>query len=166
MKTALVIGKEFLKHVDIGSNRYTVTVVGVGVDIVGVATHIFEGNSFHLDEELCDALEARSIDYAEVVEALEDSLEHIDVDIPTVLMVGEQLYREDVLNHPFEVIRVAKSAYYLAILDGSSSKIDYISKSLIDESIGKTWFRTKEEVIENRVHKLQREIDYLSGKAI
>lgn len=164
MKKTLHIGKDLEKHIDAGSNRYKVTLTGDGVVITGTATHIFEGNSFHTDEEFDRELDAHGIDSAEIVDALEDGLYDIDVDMHLPVALGDTFYREDVLNYPFEVVKVTHSVIYLAIMNGAASKIDYITKSMFEEKLGKTWFRTADEVLENRKAELQRELDYLSRK--
>ena len=162
MKTTLNINKELEKHIDAGSNRFKVTLTGGGVEIIGTATHIFGGNSFHIDEEFDRELDAHGIDGEEIVDALEDGLHDIEVEIHLPVAIGDTFYREDILNYPFEVIRVSHSVIYLAIMNGAASKIDYISKSMLEEQLGKTWFRTADEVLESRKAKLQRELDFLS----
>ncbi len=76
----LEIKKELDRTVDAGSNKFSVTVIGEGVSVGGYAVNIFEGNTYHLDSELEDALDNVGIDYDKVRDALEDGASSIEVE--------------------------------------------------------------------------------------
>lgn len=76
------------------------------------------------------------------------------------LKLGDMLYKK-YDNRAFEVIKESESAFYVAIFDGSSSKIDYISKH---SEFNDGFFYTKENAIENMIIEYKRNMDYLETK--
>lgn len=72
------------------------------------------------------------------------------------LNIGDKLYTTDT-HRAWEVIRENSHCYYVAIFDGSCSKLTYISKQ--DSKIrpfSDVWFLDKTKMIESRVAKAKR----------
>ncbi len=71
----LQLKKEFYRTVDAGSNEFAITLVGDKntpfMEIEGMARNIFEGNTFHLDDEFNEKLEHFRVDPYDIVLALE-----------------------------------------------------------------------------------------------
>lgn len=81
-----------------------------------------------------------------------------------VLRHGDKLYHWEELYQPFEVIRVTNGVYYLAVMNGSSSNIQYETKDMFNSMIGKNWFFTRKEALEKHIEELQNQIEYFTGE--
>jgi len=82
------------------------------------------------------------------------------------LNIGDKLYNVE-SHRKWEVIRENSHCYYLAIFDGSCSKITYISKEC---SVGKpfkeVWFSDKTKMIEQRVANAKRDFLFEENQRI
>ena len=77
------------------------------------------------------------------------------------LNVGDILYNAKRLHQKFEVIRETKSVYCIAVLNGSASTVEYVSKGASLEKFKQEWFFTEKEAIASKVAKLEKEAKYL-----
>ena len=71
--------------------------------------------------------------------------------------VERKVYCIDEPNFPYEIAREASDGYYYAVLY-NPSHCDI--KVLTESKKGETWFDTKEECLDARIKRLQRDLEY------
>jgi hypothetical protein len=82
------------------------------------------------------------------------------------LNIGDSFYNIDDLRK-YTVVHEDKSAYYLAIFDGSCSKIKYTSKNaaVTSKEFNLTWFKYREEMLQQRIKNAERHL-YLEKNSL
>ena len=76
------------------------------------------------------------------------------------LKLGEQFYHVE-HKQKFTVVHEDSSAYYLAVFDGTSSKVEYESKKCGAKDFPTKWFRYREEMYQQRVKNAEKTLFWL-----
>ena len=129
MKTlSLSVTKSFFKNNSADSAKFTVYVNGDGIKIEGTAVMFYNSMTFNLCEELENDLEESGIDYADIVDALESSTVHIEVEI-------------DDKNPYTEIIEEAVTYAYQNSINANTSAV----RSAVEKAIKRALELNKQE---------------------